>query len=71
MRIRRRLHLGADAGKLRAQLYAREVVVAEVPTETGGWVLDVDIWEDEWAAFMPGDTPIVEEDLPLIAVNNA
>ncbi|MEJ2651682.1 MAG: GTPase HflX [Gammaproteobacteria bacterium] len=70
MRIRRRLHLGAAAGKLRAQLYARGVVVAEVPTETGGWMLDVDVWQDEWAEFMPDDHRLVEEDVPLTAVNN-
>jgi GTP-binding protein HflX len=70
-RIRRRLHLGADAGKLRAQLYARDVVVAEHTGENGGWVLDVDVWEDEWTEFMPDDVRILEEDLRLIAASNA
>ncbi len=70
-RIRRRLHLGVDAGKFRAQLYARNVVVAEEPSESGGWLLDVDIWEDEWAALMPGDDCTIEEHIPLIAVSNA
>ena len=70
-RIRRRLHLGADAGKFRAQLYARNVVVGEEPSESGGWLLDVDIWEDEWAALMPGDDCTIEEHIPLIAVSNA
>jgi len=70
-RIRRRLHLGAAAGKLRAQLYARDVVVNEQPSESGGWVLDVDLWEDEWTELMPGDGSIIEKDLALVAVSNA
>jgi hypothetical protein len=70
-RIRRRLHLGADAGKFRAQLYARNVVVAEQASESGGWLLDVDIWEDEWAALVPGDVCTIEEHIPLNAVSNA
>ena len=71
MRIRRRLHLGAEAGKLRAQLYSRDVVVNEQPSESGGWILDVDLWEDEWTELMPGDGSIIEKELPLVAVSNA
>jgi GTPase len=71
MRIRRRLRLGADAGKLRAQLYARDVVVGEEPSESGGWVLDVDIWEDEWPQLIPDDDCLIEKDLPLVAASNA
>ena len=70
MRIRRRLYLGADAGKLRAQLYARDVVVGEQTTEDG-WVLDVEIWEDEWAEFMPEGDYHLDKVLPLIATSNA
>ena len=70
-RIRRRLHLGADAGKLRAQLYARDVVVGEAPSDSGGWLLDVDIWEDEWATFIADDGCVIEEDLPLVAASSA
>jgi len=70
-RIRRRLYLGANAGKLRAQLYARDVVVAEEPSESGGWLLDVDIWEDEWAALMPEDGCSIEKDMPLVAARSA
>jgi GTP-binding protein HflX len=71
MRIRRRLHLGAEAGKLRAQLYSRDVVVNEQPSDSGGWILDVDLWEDEWTELMPGDGSIIEKELPLVAVSNA
>lgn len=71
IRTRRRLHLAADAGKLRAQLYARDVVVSEEYSETGGWVLDVEIWEDEWPPLIPGKECVVEEDLPLDAVGIA
>jgi GTP-binding protein HflX len=71
MRIRRRLHLGADAGKLRAQLYSRDVVVNEQLSDSGGWILDVDLWEDEWTELMPGEGSIIEKDLPLVAVSNA
>ena len=70
MRIRRRLYLGADAGKLRAQLYARDVVVGEQTTEDG-WVLDVEIWEDEWAEFTPEGDYHLDKVLPLIATSNA
>ena len=70
-RIRRRLHLGAEAGKLRAQLYARDVVVGEEPSDSGGWLLDVDIWEDEWAALMSDDVCVIDEELPLVAASSA
>jgi len=47
------------------------VVVGEEPSESGGWLLDVDIWEDEWAALMPGDDYTIEEQIALIAASNA
>ena len=70
-RIRRRLHLDADAGKLRAQLYSRDVVVAEQFTESGGWVLEVDLWADEWQELIPSDGGDYESILPQAVVNNA
>jgi GTP-binding protein HflX len=70
-RIRRRLHLDAAAGKLRAQLYSRDVVVAEQFAENGGWILEVDLWADEWQELMPGDDSDYDTLLPQVAVNNA
>lgn len=71
-RVRHRLHLAAGAGKLRAQLYERGVVRGEEPCNTGGWVLDVHVWDDEWESLIRGEGCMaLEDDLPLDAVSNA
>ena len=71
-RVRRRLYLTAGAGKLRAQLYERGIVKQEAPSEAGGWVLEVEIWDDEWQSLARGEgCAAVEEDLPFNAVINA
>jgi GTP-binding protein HflX len=70
-RIRRRLHLPFGAAKLRAQLYSRDVVVGENLSDAGGWLLDVEIWEDEWPSLIPGDDCESEENIPLSAASSA
>jgi GTP-binding protein HflX len=71
MRMRRRLYLTAGAGRLRARLYQRGVVVAESPSERGGWVLDVELWGDEWQSLLQGGDCAPLEFEPLDAVSNA
>jgi GTPase len=70
-RIQRRLFLTAGAGKLRAQLYERGVVKGDEPSETGGWILDVEVWGDEWQTLaQEGMCAVIGEDLtPDAAVN--
>jgi len=71
-RVRRRLYLTAGAGKLRAQMYERGIVKEEAPSEAGGWVLDVEVWDDEWQSLAQGEgCTAIDEDLPFNAVINA
>jgi len=41
--VRRRVSLPATAGRLRARLHALRAVAGEVPSDSGGWVIDLDI----------------------------
>lgn len=71
-RVRRRLNIAGGAGKLRAQLHKRGVVRGEALSEAGGWVLDVEVWDDEWESLLRDEgCAAIEEDLPLDAVSNA
>lgn len=70
LRVRRRLYLNSNAGKFRAQLYKRNIVVSEKLSENGGWILDIEIWEDEWTELIPGESHVIEEDLPLVAMSS-
>lgn len=69
-RVRRRLYLTAGAGKLRAQLYERGAVKDEQPSEAGGWVLVVELWDDEWRTLAQDEAcTAIAEEIPLGAVN--
>lgn len=72
-RIRRRIALDAGAGKLRAQLYERGVVREETASPAGGWIVEVDVWTDEWDALVrhEGCAAVDEDDIPWDAVSNA
>ncbi len=43
-RQRYRISVAAAAGRLHAELFERGVVLAERPSDTGGWVLEVELW---------------------------
>jgi GTP-binding protein HflX len=71
-RVLRRLYLTAGAGKLRAQLYERGVVKGETPSEAGGWILDVEVWDDELQSLVQDEIcSAIDDELALNAVINA
>jgi len=71
-RIRHRLYLTAGAGKLRAQLYERGVVKDESVSERGGWVLEIEVWDDEWHSLIQEEEcSALEQDVTLNVASNA
>jgi len=71
VRSRRRLYVTASAGRLRARLYERGVVKAEWLSERGGWLLDVELWDDEWESLVRDAAGTAVADEPLEAVSGA
>lgn len=69
-RERRWLHLAPQAGKLRARLFAQGAIRDERDSDSGGWILEVELWSDELAALLRTEACELIEEQPLHAASN-
>ncbi len=59
--VRCRISLPPTAGKVHAKLYDLGAVAADVVTDDGGWLMDIELQRHVLEALMPADGRIVDE----------
>lgn len=69
-KLKERVYISPQAGKLRARLFEQGVVSGEEPSEAGGWVLTLELWSDELDALTRAEGCQLLTDYPLDAVSN-
>lgn len=60
-KLRRRMVLPPQAGRLRAKLYSLGAVVDEAPLDSGGWALEITLAAARWGALLEAIGPELRE----------
>jgi GTP-binding protein HflX len=69
--LRRRMHLQPSQGRLRARLFELGAVSSEQPDENGGWILELEMAEDDLQRFVKRENVDPELLEPLTVIKPA